>query len=239
MSFSVIGTKQEKEVQKMKKLNTLMGVLLLSILLLTANVSFAGPIVWDNGPGNTGSAEYINNDGQAADDFWVLAGTVIADAHFWTMENDSASAGYAGVIAWTIYEDGLNDDSLAGPGDVFATGFGVNIQKDATGIVDAGFGTQYLYSFDLDTAVVIPDGSWYWFGLNLPGSEGGNIKWDESDSSPGAGENWYWNGDGDWRAYDAGLAFNLTTTAVPEPSTMLLLVSGLVGLGFVRRRFKA
>lgn len=34
-----------------------------------------------------------------------------------------------------------------------------------------------------------------------------------------------------WRIYG-------TTAAVPEPSTLLLLGSGLVGLGFVRRRFK-
>ena len=34
------------------------------------------------------------------------------------------------------------------------------------------------------------------------------------------------------------LSFNVTTNAVPEPSTILLLGAGLAGVGFMRRRFK-
>ena len=59
---------------------------------------------------------------------------------------------------------------------------------------------------------------------------------DVSFESPGSDP----NGDGEWTSYYWNAMFNVygSPTSVPEPATMLLLGSGLIGLVGFRRKFK-
>jgi len=52
-------------------------------------------------------------------------------------------------------------------------------------------------------------------------------------------ENWKWNWVQQYSLFDGGAAVSTgTTTAVPEPATLILLGSGLVGLVAFRKKFK-
>ncbi len=200
-----------------------------------AGVASAGPIIYDNGAPDGIDGAFIdninNNRFEAADDFSIAGGGTIADIHFWTLEFNNP---FAGVIEWTIYNQTFDGffDGFFQPGGVLATGFGVNIQQMATGNVFDG--TEFEYWFELDSPVTIVDSAVYWLGLHLPGS-GGDISWESTDSSSldssVSQENF-----AAWQQNNFDLAFNLTTTAVPEPSSLLLLASGLAGLAGWRWR---
>jgi hypothetical protein len=99
------------------------------------------------------------------------------------------------------------------------------------------------YSFDLDTPVALVGGTDYWFALHLSSDfDSDGIFWETTSSGLGANGaqseggtfvNWIGNG----RQH----AFNLTneTTAVPEPSTLVMLGAGLSSLAALGRRRKA
>ncbi|MBE9528727.1 MAG: PEP-CTERM sorting domain-containing protein [Proteobacteria bacterium] len=104
------------------------------------------------------------------------------------------------------------------------------------------------FRFAAITGVDLLAGSLYYVGAHYQGP--GDDVWVEDPASFSTiaeisydsrryDTGWQWNtlaGSGATGYF--GASFQAAATSVPEPSTLLLLGSGLVGLGFVRRRFK-
>jgi PEP-CTERM motif len=191
----------------------------------------AATIIYDNGGPNRDATDEVTEWVQA-EDFSVASATTLAGAHFWTVEYGA----WDGTLTWYVFADngGL-------PGSALATGNGINVVKTATGNTVFG-GPQYEYSFDFDNPLALTGGTAYWFGLHLSSDfDLDRIGWQltlpglgtyGAHSHLGTFDNWIGNG--------GQHAFYLTdtSTAVPEPSTFVMLGATLLGLGAARLRRK-
>jgi hypothetical protein len=107
-------------------------------------------------------------------------------------------------------------------------------------------GSYHKYSFDLENPIPLSGGETYWFGLHLASDylEEDDIYWESTDSV--FGSKGLWSYLGTFNNWDNPIstfstAFYLTgepIEPIPEPTTMLLVGTGIVGLAGLRRKFK-
>lgn len=169
---------------------------------------------------------------QALDNFTLPAGqNTIRDLHWWGIYGSGIANPPVDQFAINIY-----NDNAGGPGTLNTAVGLINVVRTKTMQTITGF-TMYSYDAIVSPSITLTAGTNYWLGISN-GSGGNSWAWVQSANSGGNARQWS-SASGVYTATNKGLAFNITDTIVPEPSSVVLLAAGamLVGGGqWVRRR---
>lgn len=206
----------------------------LTMILLFGTFAYARPIIYDNGGPNQANGNEMTEWVQT-EEFSLATANTVTDIHFWDVE---AQGAYTGSISWWITGDvGGNPDwsNIIGSGSVSPTHtftgnslfFGDEFSNDWTipGVALAG-GTEYHLALHNGSLDITTRNNFYWETTGNVDAQTGR----ECNLQNGACfGSWFDNGQEH--------AFNLTGGTVPEPGTLLLFGSSVVGIaGMLRRK---
>ncbi len=221
-------------------------IAILCALVFAAPTQADGDVIYDNGAFDTDNAFlsdlHASFPEQSADDFVLTSGqSTITDVHWWGVYSD------LGVLGGNNAPDGPDDFSIRIFADAGAAPGAIPIHDIAVGDavrVDTGIDTTsgfdiYAHSADIPATPLVA-GATYWLSI-VNDTAADNDQWFWATSPAVIGDNsWFRTVDGNaWIAstlFNEDLAFNLTNDAVPEPSSLALLVLGTMALIGIRRR---
>lgn len=205
--------------------------LVLTALVLTAfsGAAFATTVF------NNGAPAFIGaniTQVRSADDFVLAAPATVTDVRFFgSVFSGTFPTNFSGDISWAFYNDS---------GGTVGTGI---TSGAVTGLVGSVAGSFYQVDFTLNSPVSFASGT-YWLelheGATLSSNDGIPITWAGLNSAPAsnARQGSLANGP-NTTDLDFELAFQLfdnSAVGVPEPSSALLVIPGLVALAYFRRR---
>jgi PEP-CTERM motif len=206
-------------------------------VLTLATLARAGTIIYDNGaPNQQGGNEMT--EWLQTEDFTLTGALTVRDIHFWDIET---APGYSGLIFYAIVGDtGGNPDfnNILTQGNTFL----VTHTLTANGCTVLGFYCEYSNDFALLTIKSLAPGVKYHLLLHngdLNNSTNSGMYWETTNpNGTRTGlECSYPNGAcfSSWTDNGQEHAFYLTGTT-PEPGTLVMLGTGVLGLAATLRR---
>lgn len=198
-------------------------------------------LIYDNGPMAPTSAFDVSSDA-SADDFVFSSTQTFDRARVWLLDYtglDSGLEAFSGTLSWLVRS---NNGGI--PGSVLFSGTvsGAAITLTDSG-VDYPFG-QRIFQLDFPLSSTTLSAGTYWFSIKENGlsdpEDGTWVYWLDAGSSTGFETRADFNevNPTTWSYYSApeNRAFQLFSSAAPEPGTLALLALGMVGGVIARRR---
>ncbi len=209
-----------KQFNRKRKTVSILGAAAISLWLI-ANAEAA--TIYDNGTSAWDGAAVMETY-VVAEDFSLDTAATATGA---TLDVWWASTAFSiSNVDWWIFEN-----SAGNPGSIISSGDAQNISSTHVGTPSNGNTEFWRMSFDFGQSISLDANTTYWLGVHSPDdylswsitypplvgytvarSAGGIVSWSH-DSNP-----------------DRGLAFTLEGTVVPEPTSTLLMLSGLLAL---------
>ncbi|MGO9338661.1 MAG: PEP-CTERM sorting domain-containing protein [Terracidiphilus sp.] len=199
------------------------SVLSLSLICAFATVPATAGTLYTNGPINgTFSGLTIDSGLSVSDSFTLAQASTVSGADFavWLFSGDSLN-----TVDWSIGVTPFGASSGAGT-------------ASPTGVSD--FVNEYGFSIDTESfstpSLFLAAGT-YWFTLqNASTSLGDQVFWDINNGSSVAYDSYLGNVNGYEEPGSNSDTFDINGTATPEPSSWLLLGTGLLGFARMMRR---